>query len=114
MTHDSPTNERLIRLRKYAELPVAELARQHLEAAGISSRVDNVATGGWLSHLGERLASFSLYVLEEDAPRARELLAEIDDEESQPEWVCESCGADVDAGFDECWSCGASRTSSVD
>jgi hypothetical protein len=24
-------------------------------------------------------------------------------------WVCEDCAAQVDAGFDICWQCGASR-----
>ncbi|MCB1786008.1 MAG: DUF2007 domain-containing protein [Chromatiaceae bacterium] len=24
-------------------------------------------------------------------------------------WVCQTCGAEVDAGFDICWQCGAAR-----
>lgn len=24
-------------------------------------------------------------------------------------WVCSNCGAEVDAGFDICWQCGAAR-----
>ena len=24
-------------------------------------------------------------------------------------WVCETCGAEVDAGFDICWQCGAAH-----
>ena len=24
-------------------------------------------------------------------------------------WVCRGCGAEVDAGFDICWQCGAAR-----
>lgn len=24
-------------------------------------------------------------------------------------WVCSACGAEVDAGFDICWQCGAAR-----
>ena len=31
---------------------------------------------------------------------------------ARPGWDCPSCGAEVDAGFDMCWRCGAARPGS--
>ena len=46
-----------------------------------------------------------------DVPRAREILAELQHGVAEPiaPWICPQCRTDVEAGFSECWNCGASN-----
>ena len=48
---------------------------------------------------------------DEDVDRARALIDAIvaTEPESEPPWLCVSCGEKVEGQFTDCWRCGASR-----
>jgi hypothetical protein len=93
----------------------ASPARAMLEAAEIHTYLQGEVTGDILSYVGPALGGVKLQVENGDVEHATELLQEhLDEAESDedanafnvPNWVCPQCSADVDAGFEICWSCG--------
>lgn len=88
----------------------AFLVRDYLVAHQLSVEVRGEALGGLAGALPMTDVWPSLWVLVQHEERARRLVAEWDSAEvpGEPGWVC-ACGAEVDAHFGECWSCGRPR-----
>jgi len=89
----------------------ADIARNHLEAAGIQAFLADDQTIGWLWHLGTALQGVKLLVAESDLARAIETLQQTEAlpaAEAPPaeSWTCPKCNAHVDAEMVVCWSCG--------
>jgi len=87
----------------------ADIARNHLEAAGIQAFLADDQTVGWLWHLGTALKGVKLLVAESDLARAIETLQQIEEPPAAvpaESWICPKCGAQVDAEMEVCWSCG--------
>lgn len=90
-------------------------ARSMLEAQGIRTCLEGATVGTMLWYIGPALAGVKLQVLKEDLPGTREILqqhfadvaaARGPSAPQQQAWTCPECGAEVDAGFEICWSCG--------
>jgi hypothetical protein len=105
-THD------LVTIQKYGTPQEAHLARSVLDAAGIEACVTDESTATWMWYVGTALGGARVQVAEHDAERARQVLQDAKTpsaENAQTDWHCPQCGADVDAGFDVCWSCESLR-----
>ena len=91
----------------------AHVLANALDGAGIESVI---AGGNAPSASGHRayMERFTeIWVLREDAERARGVLASLrsepsDDRDRKP-WTCINCSEAIEAGFDVCWSCGVPR-----
>ena len=98
----------LVTIAKYGSPQDAQLTKSVLEGQGIRACVVDDATTGWLWYLGTALGGAKLQVSKRDVELAKDTLWDIQAEDrsscARP-WVCPLCGADVDAGFDVCWSC---------
>lgn len=100
----------------------AYLARARLEAEGIAAFLENESAVGMVGVLSNAVGGVKLQVEEADAERAAEILelAYEDDESSfstansSEPWTCSHCHEEVEATFDVCWSCGASREGQTD
>jgi hypothetical protein len=106
------TTQRLISIATFATPEEAEIGRGVLDAEGIPSFLENSNTVGMLWHLGNATGWVKLLVSEDHAGRAAELLqpsrnGDATETHSGP-WTS-ACGAEVDAGFNTCWQCGASH-----
>jgi hypothetical protein len=93
----------------------ASPARAMLEAEGIQTYLQGEVTGYMLWYMWPGLGGVKLQVENKDVQQATELLRKyLDEAENEedaktshvPNWVCPRCGAEVDAGFEICWSCG--------
>jgi len=89
----------------------ADIARNHLEAAGIQAFLADDQTVGWLWHLGTALQGVKVLVAESDLARAIETLQQSEEPPAAgappaESWSCPKCGAEVDAEMVVCWSCG--------
>lgn len=88
----------------------AFLVRDYLQAHQLTVELRGQDLGGLAGALPMQDVWPSLWVLAPHASRARELIAEWDAAKvpGGPDWQC-TCGAQVDAHFGECWSCGCGR-----
>jgi len=110
MTDDEP-----VTIRKFGTPQDAYLAKNLLEAENIPARVGDESVTSWLWHVGTALGGTKLLVANRDAARAAEVLRSIESHSGEADgevWCCPHCGAEVDAGFDLCWSCEAARDES--
>lgn len=98
----------MIRLRSFASQLDGEIALGRLEALGVKAMLQTDNCDGMHPHLDLR-AGVHLLVREEEAEKAREILAESGEAPKAPPWICSACGEDSEAGFDTCWNCGKAR-----
>jgi len=75
----------LVLVHSYNTRPEADLAKAELDAAGIASMIQADTAGGMREHLAWSGAGFKLFVREQDAPAARELLASTPDPTEMPD-----------------------------
>jgi Putative prokaryotic signal transducing protein len=102
--------EDLVMIAKYGDSQEASLARAMLESQGITGLVVGGEINSTLWHLGSTISGVELQVPASEAARANEILESFLDTrqfQAKGEWNCPSCGEEVDAGFEMCWSCGA-------
>lgn len=108
----TPMNEELVTIATFQTASEAAVARIALEAEGIKVFVTDDQLVGMTWIIGNAVGYVKLLVGAPDAERARRLLeAQFDDwsgGEGAP-WNCPHCGEEIDAEFDECWSCGTMR-----
>ena len=108
-------SEKLVKVEKYGNVSEAELARVHLEAAGIPAFLANaqMVTTEWI--LGNAIGYILLEVPEDHAAAAVEVLDEfrahhkltVSQESLAPgETDCLQCGAVFEPGTSTCASCG--------
>lgn len=101
----------LITVATFANAAQASPACALLEENGVPVYMQGEMIADTLWHVGTALGGVKLQVAEEDVDRARSCLSQFaaEDEPSRVDaWDCPKCGARVDAGFEVCWSCGAS------
>ena len=95
------SQDRLARVAEFSSSISAHSVRILLEAHGVKATV----VGDVMNETGLELVSVYIHanqietarMIMRDVPAASEVLI--------PSWIC-SCGAEVDAGFHCCWSCG--------
>jgi hypothetical protein len=103
----------LIPIASYPTSAEAELACGRLAAAGVPAKLDGAVVADMAWHIGSALGGVKVLVSSDDAEQAHAILQETDTEDETPAWDCPVCGAEVDAGFQVCWSCGAAYPESV-
>ena len=94
----------------------AHLVKALLDDAGIQARIVGEMLKGVAGELplGQTIAP-RVWVFENDAPRAREIIAEwekrylADRARQAAPWQCSQCSAEVEGSFDICWKCQAPR-----
>lgn len=84
---------------------VAQQAIALLAEHGIVAELNDEG-GSFDLGIGE-LPAVEIIVANSNLEKARALLAELDDAQSEPcpAWTCQ-CGEEVDEGFFACWACG--------
>lgn len=94
----------------------AHLARNLLDENGIEAIVQAQALSGILGAIPVSEETLpSIWVRDEDEPRALELLSHMKAGEPPPAradqhpWTCPKCGEQIEGQFTECWNCGTSR-----
>ena len=108
-----PANNQTIDLVTMATFPnpqEASIARGALADAGVAGYLVGAETVNTLWYVGTALGGVKLQVARRDVDRATEILGDVhslDDSETVAPWKCPSCGVEVDAGFEICWSCGS-------
>lgn len=102
-------NDEMVTIATYASPQEASIPHGALIEEGIAAYLANEETANTLSYVGSAVGGVQLQVRREDAQRAADFLAQIHGDEpsaTTPAWVCPNCEAEVDAGFEVCWSCG--------
>lgn len=102
--------DQLVVLSTFENAPEAHCLRMELESNGIRAAVSNELSAQTIgASLFGRISAIwiEVLVLKSDAERALQIkrgyLSKTKASEI-PEWTCK-CGATVDAGFAQCWSC---------
>lgn len=95
---------RLRTLANFSTAAEAGALQSALEMQGIACTMNNAETVGNLWHLGNAVGGISVQIAEQDWEAAQAVMQAAQGGEP---WVCPSCGATVDAGFDLCWRCSA-------
>lgn len=105
---------KMVVVTRFASTPEAELAQAALGNQGIESFVQGAQANIVLTQIAAGPRGVRLLVDEKDLQVAREIVLQ-HSEKSGPdhEWKCSHCSATVDAGFEVCWSCGASYDPSL-
>lgn len=85
-----------------------------LEEAGIPTFLKNLGSSVGMGEIPFVEVFPELWVVnDEDYDRAMSVLEPYyqpeEPQASLPDWVCGSCGAEVDGSFGECWKCGKER-----
>jgi hypothetical protein len=103
---------RLVTIASFGSVEEADLARMVLDEEGIPAVLEGQVVVGLLWYLTNATGGVKLQVFEDDASRAREVLArpaaggEAEEPRTTPT-ACAQCGAEIEAGFEACWFCGA-------
>jgi hypothetical protein len=96
---------RIVRIDSFLNRPLAEFAQLQLKAAAIDSRLENATLIAWFWPLGFAVGGIKLFVKEEDAAQAHEILALPDAVAPQSPEFCPHCGEPLIPGWDTCWQC---------
>lgn len=110
------SDDDLVTIAKYGSPLDAQVSRIALEGQGIRACVTDDETTGWLWYLGTALGGAKLQVANRDVELAQDVLANARRHDESPDsgdWICPDCRAEVDAGFDVCWSCERPRDSNA-
>ncbi len=97
----------------------AQLAKTALDEAGIESVIQPGALGSILGELAVSEETLpSLWVREEDADRAAEILTMFKSNTPPPPtalpWTCPNCREAIEPQFTQCWNCNTPRPSASD
>ncbi len=102
--------QQLVKVASFTNAPQAYAARVFLQAQGIPAVVTGEASATTMSHIGAALGGVQLFVHQEQADRALELIREFSKTPpalSGGNLKCPACGEKFEPGFEVCWKCGA-------
>ena len=93
-------------------LAMVENVKNVLELNGVKSTITNQYLSAGVGELPPIESWPQLWVEEEDAERASEIIRSTgkDLNESEEVWVCPKCNEEVEEQFTECWNCGTARS----
>lgn len=101
-------NDELVTIAKFGSSQDAQLRKGILEGQGIRAFVADDVTTMMLWYVGTALGGAKLQVARTDVARASQVL-QVNElgigTTSDRAQLCPHCGAEVDAGFEVCWSC---------
>lgn len=82
-----------------------------LRAAGIACEVRNTTLSGAVGEIPWLECAPQVWVSDDlDEARARELLRELSEPATGPNWRCANCGEELGPQFGACWACGTPRS----
>ena len=92
-------------------LALVENIKNVLELNGIESTISNQYLNAVVGELPPIETWPQLWVAEQDADRASEIIeaTKTDVSQSQETWVCSKCGEELEGQFTECWNCGTAK-----
>ena len=92
-------------------LAIVENMKNVLQLYGIRSIITNQFLSAGVGELPPIESWPQLWVAEEDAERASEIIEVIpkDLNEGKKTWICPKCNEEVEGQFTECWNCGTPR-----
>lgn len=100
--------------RIFSALDMGEALRvqQFLEGDGLTVEIRGESLQG-VGHIPEGEKHPSLWVPEQDASRAEQLLESYEESadkaKNQKAWRCTNCGEEAEGTFTACWACGTER-----
>lgn len=103
-------NETFANLMPCVSESQAEIIRQVLLDAGIPAGVKGTSQESALAMGGAAISGVFVVVPQSRLSDAMKTLETIRKEEAGGPWHCGRCGAEVDAGFEICWSCQTPRS----
>lgn len=120
MTEPGPDEHQiddLVTVATFRSPQEASIAKAALSNEGVDAFIQGAESSSMLSYYGSSVAGANLQVRQSEAARAVSLLADFETDarltaETARSWKCPNCGAEVDAGFELCWSCGCEQTHS--
>ncbi len=98
---------KMVEIARYGSSIEASIGVNALELMGIKGVLTGEASKATFVGMGAVAGEIRLSVEASNADRAREILKDLQSDSLIAPWKCQSCGAEVDAGFEICWSCGA-------
>jgi hypothetical protein len=103
---------RLVTIGSFANFEEAKLAQAALAEEEIRAFLEGANMAGMLWYLSNAMLGIKLQVAVDDVEQAKAVLghATAGDEEQRSAATprrCGKCGAEMEPGFDACWSCGA-------
>lgn len=103
----------LVTVARFRNPQEASISKGALDAEGIQAYLIGAEAATTLSYVGSAIGGVRLQVASDDSGQAKQVLATTMEDTSTAAWQCPACGSDVDAGFELCWSCGASPDQSA-
>jgi hypothetical protein len=86
----------------------AQVALAHLQAMGITAVIEADNCGGMRPHM-DLTCGVHLLVTGLECEKAAAILQDSDTQPGPEAWTCESCGENIEAGYDTCWKCGKEK-----
>ena len=84
---------------------LVENAKNLLLQAGIKPHVKNEYAAGGVGDLAPSETWLELWVEEAIAPKAKQVLAPLNEQASDAIWHCSQCGEENASNFEVCWQC---------
>jgi Putative prokaryotic signal transducing protein len=100
----------MTKIKTFTNETEAHMELNRLKAVGIVAFIEADNCGGIHPHL-DLTSGVHLLVADEDQEQALAVLSDSTDYITSPAWICESCGENIEPGFDTCWKCGATSGS---
>ena len=95
----------LVCARRFTTPIEANIVRGLIERAGITVQLDGESLVGAYAGV-PRVGDVRLMVRQADLDAVERILEAYDQRESEPEWVCPTCGETNGGRFEICWQCG--------
>ena len=95
-------------IKTFTSETAAQLALNHLKAMGVAGLIEADNAGGMYAQL-DLTHGVHLLVSDQDREQALALLSDSAEKPVAAPWTCNSCGEEVETGFDACWKCGAAK-----
>lgn len=108
--------EELVTIATFPTPAETAIARLALEAEGIAAFVTNDHLVGMTWILANALGQVKVLVPASHAEQSLKTLEmPYDDwpDNERPSWKCADCGEEIDAEYEECWSCGAAKSADL-
>ena len=100
----------MTKIKTFTNETEARMELNRLKAVGIVGVIEVDNCGGMRPHL-DLTSGVHLLVADEEQEQALAVLSDSTEDIVIPAWVCDSCGENIEAGFDTCWKCGANSDS---
>ena len=95
-------------IKSFTNETEAQVDLARLQAMGITAVIEADNCGGMRPHM-DLTCGVHLLVTGLDCEKAAAILQENVVQAVSEAWACNSCGENIEAGFDTCWNCGKEK-----